>query len=194
MPVRACVDQDGVPGPYWTAPGSSWHSIAHIFLRPNLGNAPPAHWRSHFGSSCWSDRSHLRRLCSSRGFCRTAIVLQSEPVAWLRCRPHPSSLYSGIVISIFLAVDRCHVRGVSIEIRPSDSKLLPVCIDPFPEGFSGSKTLRPCRTIDAHNIRRKPVAIASTEATSMIGPVVGRLKAACNRLAIVIAERAGYAR
>src|SRR4030081_2059020 len=107
--------------------------------------------------------------------------------------PNPSSFYSGMVISIFLAVDRCHVRGVSIEIRPSDSKLLPVCIDPFPEGFSGSPTLRPCRTIDAHNIRRKPVAIASTEATSMIGPLVGRLQAACNRLAIVIAERAGYA-
>src|SRR3984893_14747106 len=191
MPVRACVDQDGLPSPYWAAPGSSWHSIAHIFLRSNLGNARP--WRSHFSSSRWSDRSHLRRFCSSLGFCRTAMVLQSEPVAWLRRRSHPSSFYSGMVISIFLAVDRCHVRGVSIEIRPSDSKLLPVCIDPFPEGFSGSETLRPCRTIDAHNIRRKPVAIASTEAASVIGPVVGRLKAACNRLAIVIAERAGYA-
>ena len=99
-----------------------------------------------------------------------------------------------VVIGIFLAVDRRHVRGVSIEIGPSDSKLLPVCIDPFPEGFSGSETLRPCRTIDAHNIRRKPVAIASTEAASVIGPVVGRLEDACNRLTIVNAERAGYAR
>ena len=122
------------------------------------------------------------------------MVLQSEPVVRLLRRPHPSSFYSGMVISIFLAVDRRHVRGISIEIGPSDSKLLPVCIDPFPEGFSGSETLRPCRTIDAHNIRRKPVAIASTEATSMIGSVVGRLEAAGNRLAIVIAERAGDAR
>src|SRR5260370_36005603 len=51
------------------------------------------------------------------GFWRSAIVLQSEPVAGLRCRPHPSSLHSGMVISIFLAVDRGHVRGVSIESR-----------------------------------------------------------------------------
>jgi hypothetical protein len=192
MPVRACVDQDGSPSPDGAAPGSSWHCIAHIFLRPNLGNAPRLKV-GHFSSSRWSARSHLRRFCGSHGFCRTAIALQSEPVAWLRSRSRPSRFYSGTVIGIFLAVGRRHVRGVSIEIRPSDSKLLPVGIDPFPEGFSGAQTLRPCRTIDAHNIRRKPVAIAATEAAAMIGPVVGRLETACNRLAIVIAERTGDA-
>ena len=70
------------------------------------------------------------------------------------------------VIGIFLAVDRRHMRGVSIEIRPSDSKLLPVRIDPLPEGFGGGETLRPRRTVDAHNIRRKPVAVAAAEAAS----------------------------
>src|ERR1700692_4258084 len=98
-----------------------------------------------------------------------------------------------MVISIFFAVDRCHMRGIPIEIRPSDPKLLPVCIDPIPEGFAGGQSLRPCRAIDAHDIRRKPTSVTSTKAASVIGPIVSRLKAACNGLAIVVAECAGNA-
>ena len=67
-------------------------------------------------------------------------------------------------------------------------------IDPVPKKFAGDQTLPPGRAIDAHDIRRKPVAIASTEATSMVGSVVSGLQAARDRLAVVIAERAGYAR
>src|SRR5260370_7916617 len=86
------------------------------------------------------------------------------------------------------------MRRISIEIRSPDSKLLPVCIDPFPEAFSGNPSLRPCRAFDADNIGRKPVAIAAAEAAAMVRPVSRRLEAACDRLTVVLAERAGYAR
>src|ERR1700691_2784991 len=98
-----------------------------------------------------------------------------------------------MVTGIFFAVDRCHMRGISIEIRPSDSELLSMCVDPIPQGFTGSQSLRPCRAFYADDIRCKPVAIPSTEAATMIGPVIGRLKTAGDRLAIVIAECTSYA-
>jgi hypothetical protein len=41
-----------------------------------------------------------------------------------------------MVIGIFLAVDRSHVRGISVEIRPSDSELLAVLIDPIPKDLA----------------------------------------------------------
>ena len=141
-----------------------------------------------------SDRSHLRRSCRFRALRRDAIVSRREFVAQLRCQPCQSGFHSGMMVRIFLAVDRCHVRGIPIEIGPSDSELFPVGIDPIPEDFTGNQTLRPCRSIYAHDIHRKSVAIASTEAATVIGPVVGRLKTACNRLTIVVAECAGYAR
>ena len=99
-----------------------------------------------------------------------------------------------MVISIFLAVDRCHVRGVPIQVRPSDSELVPVRIDPFPECFSRRQSLCPCRAIYTDEIRREPVAIASVGAASMVGSVIGRLEAGCDRLAIIIPEGTGYAR
>src|ERR1700744_6203724 len=109
------------------------------------------------------------------------------------CRFFLSSFHSGMVISIFLAVDWCHVRGILIEIRPSDSKLVPVRVDPFPERFSSGQSLRPCGPIHADEICRESVAIAPPQATAMIGSVIGRLKTGCNRLAIIIAEGAGDA-
>src|SRR5207302_8958255 len=99
-----------------------------------------------------------------------------------------------VVSRIFFAVDRSHMRRISIEIRPSDSKLLAVCIDPFPQAFRGNPSLRPCRAFDAHDIGGKPMAIAAAKAPTMVGSIGRRLQAACDRLTVVIAERAGYAR
>ena len=69
-----------------------------------------------------------------------------------------------MVSGIFFAVDWRHVRRISIKIRSPDSKFLPVCIDPFPEVFTGSPSLVPCLALDAHDIGRKPVAIAAAQA------------------------------
>jgi hypothetical protein len=79
------------------------------------------------------------------------------------------------VSDIFLAVDRCHVRGVSIEIRSPDTELLLMCIDPSPKIFSGNESLRPRLAIDTHHVGRKPVTIAAAEAPAMIRLVGRRL-------------------
>ena len=93
------------------------------------------------------------------------IVPHNKPVALLHFRSRVLSFYLAVVVSgIFFAVDRCHVRRISIEIRSPDSKLFPMCIDPFPEAFTGSPSLIPCPAIDAHDIGCKPVAIATAKA------------------------------
>ena len=80
-----------------------------------------------------------------------------------------------MVFGIFLAVDRCHVRGISVEIGAGDTKLLAVIIDPFPEDVAW-KTNRCARVAPLTlTIRCKPVTIASAEAASMVRSVVGRL-------------------
>src|SRR4051794_6749792 len=125
-------------------------------------------------ASCWNaclnrlDRSHLRRSCGFWPFRHAVSVPYSEPVALLHVRSRVLSFRPAVVGGIFLAVYRCHMRRISIEIRSPDSKLLPVCIDPFPEDFSGNPSLRRCRAFDAHGIGRKPVAIAAAEAPAMV--------------------------
>src|SRR3954465_2314588 len=47
--------------------------------------------------------------------------------------------------------------------------------------------------MDTHDIGRKPMPIATAGAPAMIRPVARRLEAACNRLAVVITERASDA-
>ena len=96
------------------------------------------------------------------------VVPPSEPVALLHIRSRVLNFRLAVVSGIFFAVDRCQMRRISIEIRSADSKLLPVCIDPFPEAFSGNPSLRPCRAFDAHDIGGKPVAIATAEAPAMV--------------------------
>src|SRR3954453_17697839 len=86
------------------------------------------------------------------------------------------------------------MRRIFIEIGSPDSILLPVCIDPFPESYRRIPSLVPCPAVDAHDIGRKPVAIAAAGASAMVRPVSRRFQAACERLTVVITERAGYAR
>src|SRR5437667_7988861 len=100
---------------------------------------------------------------------------------------------AAVVSGVLLAVDGGYVRRVPAKIWPCDSKLLCMSIDPFPKFFGGRPPLRACRAFDAHDVGRKPVAIATAEATAMVRPVGSRLEAACDRLAVVITERAGYA-
>src|SRR5205807_4524471 len=116
------------------------------------------------------DRSHLRRSCGSRAFRHAVIVPHSQSVA-LHTRSRVLSFRPALVSGIFFAVDRCQVRRISIEIWSPDSKLLLVCIDPFPEAFSGNQSLRPCPAIDAHDIGREPVAVTAARTPAMIRPV-----------------------
>ena len=131
---------------------------------------------------------------SQRGRHHAVIGPRHRPVALLDIRLSVLNFHPAAVRGIFLAVGRRHMRRIVIEIRPSNSELLAVGIDPFPEIFSGGQSLRPCRAFDAHDIGRKPMAIAAMEAPAVVGPVIRRLQAACDRLTVVIAERAGDAR
>ena len=117
-------------------------------------------------TSTGSDRSG--RSCGSLMF--HPIVAYGLPAVLLRIRSCVNS-FRRTVCRIFLAVDRCQMRRISIEIRSPDSKLLLVCIDPFPEAFGGGQPLRPCPTFDAHDIGRKPVAIAAAKAPPVVRSV-----------------------
>jgi len=97
------------------------------------------------------------------------------------------------VCGIFLAVDRCDMRRVPAEIWAPDSELLPCASTHFQSLFGGSPSLVASFALDTHDIGRKPVPIATAGAPSMIRPVARRLEAACDRLAVVITERAGDA-
>src|SRR6202171_4354923 len=105
---------------------------------------------------------------SRRGPDHAVTVSHSQPGALLDIRYRVLDFRPAVVSGIFLAVDRCQMRRISIEIRSPDSKLLPVCIDPLPEAFSGNTSLRLCRAFDAHGIGRKPVAIAAAETAAMV--------------------------
>src|SRR6476469_3692573 len=86
------------------------------------------------------------------------------------------------------------MRGSFAGVRPLDSTLLAVCTDPFRQVFCRNPSLRPGPAFDAHHIGRKPAAIAAAETATMVGSISRRLQAAYDRLTVVIAERAGYAR
>src|SRR6478735_3791957 len=72
---------------------------------------------------------------------RVAIGPRSYPLAFLHMRFRMLSFRAAAARGIFLAVDRRHMRRISVEIRPPDSIFLAVFIDPFPQGFSGSPSL-----------------------------------------------------
>ena len=96
------------------------------------------------------------------------IIARSQVLALLRVRSGVMSFRYAMVSGIFLAVDRCDMRRIPVGIGPPDSKLLAVRIDPFPEVFTGDISLIPRRALDAHDIGRKPMAIAAARAAAMI--------------------------
>ena len=111
----------------------------------------------------------LRRLCGSHALRHTAIGPRGDPLALLRARRRLFG-FRPAVRGIFLAVDWRHMRRISIQIRPANSKLLSMRIDPFPEGFAGRLSLRARRALDANDIGRKPVAVTATEAAAVVRP------------------------
>src|ERR1700722_19748770 len=127
--------------------------------------------------------------CASRALCRAS--MRGEHATRLRCGSFLPGFHPGVMIGVFLAVDRRHMRGISVEIGPADAEFLAVVIDPFPDDIAGNLPLRPRCAVDTYDIGRKPVTVAATEAAAVVRPVVRRLEAACNRLAIVVAETAG---
>ena len=82
----------------------------------------------------------------------------------------PGLLYirPAALTGIFLAVDWTYMRRVAIEIRSPDPKLVLVGIDPFPQLLALEVSLHTGVTPYAHEIGRKPVAIAAAAAPAMV--------------------------
>ena len=116
-----------------------------------------------------------------------------DPVPLLGLRFRLLRLCAAAARDIFLAVDRRDMGRIPVEIGPPDSKILAVLVDPLPELFGGDPSLRAAVALDAHDVGRKPAAIAATGTAAMVGPIGCGLQAGCDRLTVVVAERAGDA-
>ncbi len=149
-------------------------------LRPSRHGAGSACLNRLHGPAFGQFRSSraFGQFYGSRAFGRAVVASSSQPLALLDSRfRHASFRFrfrllrfrSATARGIFLAVDRRHVRRISIEIGPPDSEFLAAFVDPFPELFSGDPSLRPGRALDAHDIGRKPAAIAARNALVIPG-------------------------
>src|SRR5262245_33064389 len=86
------------------------------------------------------------------------------------------------------------MRWILVEIRTPDPKFLFVRVDPLPQDFTPRASFRTCLALHAHEIGRKPMAIATAAAPAMVRAVRRSLFAAYELLPVIIAESAGYAR
>ena len=64
------------------------------------------------------------------------IIANSQQIAFLNIRSRVLRIHPSPVIGIFLAVDGCYMRWIFIQIRPPNSKLVAVCVNPFPQAFA----------------------------------------------------------
>src|SRR5829696_8952836 len=116
-------------------------------------------------SGFWSglEAAHLRQLRHFRGWS----VAYSHPVVLLRLHFLLLRYHAPALSRIFRAIERRHVRRVSIEIRARDPKLLLMRIDPLPQLLGRCVPLRAVFAFDAHEIGRKPVAVPAAAAPAM---------------------------
>src|SRR6266700_7838030 len=96
------------------------------------------------------------------------MVVRSRPVGPVRFQSRALRTSQAAFIGIFFAVDRPDMRRIFIEIRSPDPKLFAVRIDPLPQVFARTPSLRTCLALYTHEIGRKPVAIAAAAAPTMV--------------------------
>src|SRR6516164_9742539 len=71
-------------------------------------------------------------------------------------------------IGIFFAIDRPNMRWILVEIRSPDPKFFFVRVDPFPQDFTPRASVRTRVALHAHEVGRKPMAIATAAAPTMV--------------------------
>src|SRR6516162_9027871 len=71
-------------------------------------------------------------------------------------------------IGIFFAIDRPNMRWILVEIRPADPKFFFVRVDPFPQDVTPRASVRTRVALHAHEVGRKPMAIATAAAPTMV--------------------------
>src|SRR6516165_9865543 len=74
-------------------------------------------------------------------------------------------------IGIFFAINRRNMRWILVEIWSPDAKFFFVGVDPLPQDFTPRASLRTRLALHAHDIGRKPVAIATAAAPAMVRAV-----------------------
>src|SRR5215813_11253043 len=79
-----------------------------------------------------------------------------------------SRLRRAAFIGIFFAINWRNMRWIPVEIRPPDPKLFFVLVDPFPQDFTPRASLGTRVAVHAHDIGRKPMAIATAAAATMV--------------------------
>jgi hypothetical protein len=122
-------------------------------------------------SECVLDMGQVlptQRPCRFCAFRHAVIVVHSQPVAPVLCQSGELRLRPAAFIGIFLAVDRCNMRRIPVEIRSPDPKLLFVRIDPLPQDFAPLASLQTCLPLHADEISRKPMAIAAAATPAMV--------------------------
>ena len=112
----------------------------------------------------------MPRLGSARAIpmVRMNSVASSQAVVLLRLHFRLLRYHAPALSRIFRAIERRHVRWVSIEIRTRDPKLLLMRIDPLPQLLGRGVSLRTVLAFDAHEIGRKAVAVSAAPAPAMI--------------------------
>src|SRR5215469_5387214 len=105
-----------------------------------------------------------------------------------------SRLRRAAFVGIFFAIERPNMRWILVEIRSPDPKLFFVRVDPLPQDFTPRASLGTRLALHAHEIGRKPMAIATAAAPAMVRAVRRSLDAVCELLPVIVAESAGYAR
>src|SRR5215471_14946625 len=71
-------------------------------------------------------------------------------------------------IGIFFAIDRPNMRWILVEIRSPDPKFFFVRVDPFPQDFTPRASVGTRVALHAHEVGRKPMAIATAAAPAMV--------------------------
>jgi hypothetical protein len=79
-----------------------------------------------------------------------------------------SLLRRAAFIGIFFAINRRNMGWILVEIRSPDPKLFFVRVDPLPQDFTPREPLRTRLAPHAHEIGRKPMAIATAAAPAMV--------------------------
>src|SRR5215831_17340927 len=71
-------------------------------------------------------------------------------------------------IGIFFAINRRDMRWILVEIRSPDLKFFFVRVDPLPQDVTPHASLGTRIALHAHEVGRKPMAIATAAAPAMV--------------------------
>src|SRR6516225_4966556 len=106
-----------------------------------------------------SGESHLRRV---------AFIGMFFAINRRNMRSGEARLRRVAFIGMFFAINRRNMRWILVEIRSRDPEFFFVRVDPLPQDFTPRASLHTRLALHAHEIGRKPMAIATAAAPAMV--------------------------